>query len=177
MSSTLKFSFQHHCNPTFFVKAAYLTKTICVLNALSIRCVSMKKKINAILLRFQNWKKWSQGKLLWSLKQQKTQFKVSKIKLKQWLGLGCNLWDLWGFLENWTIFLMTSFPVKMTSPQSSFQWKSRSWVDLSAKKIFELIGPTSCLLNLWLDTLLFRFQPLKKPTFQENIHQPNLVFH
>ena len=78
-------------------------------------------------------------------------------------------------MENWTIFLMTSFPVKMTSPQSSFQWKSRSWVDLSAKKIFELIGPTSCLLNFLQDTLLFRFQPRKKPTFQEKNHQPNLV--
>ena len=80
-----------------------------------------------------------------------------------------NLWDLWGFLENWTIFLMTSFPVKMTSPQSSFQWKSRSWVDLSAKKNFELIGPTSCLLNFLQDTLLFGFQPRKKPTFKEKI--------
>ena len=64
-------------------------------------------------------------------------------------------------------FLMTSFPVRMTSPQSDFQWKSRSWVDLSDKKIFDRIGPTSCLLNLWLDTLLFKFQALKKPTFQE----------
>ena len=64
-------------------------------------------------------------------------------------------------------FLMTSFPVRMTSPQSDFQWKSRSWVDLSDKKIFDRIGPTSCLLNLWIDTLLFKFQALKKPTFQE----------
>ena len=39
------------------------------------------------------------------------------------------------------------------------------------------IGPTSCLLNLEQKTLLFRFQPLKKPTFQEQIHQPNLLFH
>ena len=77
------------------------------------------------------------------------------------------LWESWGFLENWTFFLMTSFPVRMTSPQSDFQWKSRSWVDLSDKKIFDRIGPTSCLLNLWLDTLLFKFQALKKPTFQE----------
>ena len=45
------------------------------------------------------------------------------------------------------------------------------------QKNFGSIGPTSCLLNLWLDPLLFRFQPLKKPTFQWQIHQPNLFFH
>ena len=72
-----------------------------------------------------------------------------------------------GILGKLNFFLMTSFPVRMTSPQSDFQWKSRSWVDLSDKKIFDRIGPTSCLLNLWLDTLLFKFQALKKPTFQE----------
>ena len=49
--------------------------------------------------------------------------------------------------DSWKIelFLMTSFPVRMTSPQSDFEWKSRSWVDLSDKKI--LIGldqPTAC---------------------------------
>ena len=57
-------------------------------------------------------------------------------------------------------FLMTSYPVKMTSPQSSFQWKTRSRVDLSAKKI--LVGldqPAACWIydltpyfsnfNLW----------------------------
>ena len=67
-----------------------------------------------------------------------------------------NLWDLWGFLENWTIFLMTSFPVKMTSPQSSFQWKSRSWVDLSAKKNFWVD---------WTNQLLAEFMT-RHPTFQ-----------
>ena len=33
------------------------------------------------------------------------------------------------------------------------------------EKNFGWIGPTSCLLNLLIDTLLFKFQPLKKPTF------------
>ena len=57
-------------------------------------------------------------------------------------------------------FLVTSYPVKMTSPHSSFRWKSRSWVYLSAKKI--LVGleqPAACWIydktpyfsnfNLW----------------------------
>ena len=64
-------------------------------------------------------------------------------------------------------FLMTSFPSRMTSPRSDFQRKSRSWVDLSVKKNFGWIGPTSCLLNLLIDTLLFRFQPLKNPHFKK----------
>ena len=64
-------------------------------------------------------------------------------------------------------FLMTSFPGRMTSPRSDFQRKSRSWVDLSVKKNFGWIGPTSCLLNLLIDTLLFRFQPLKNPHFKK----------
>ena len=43
---------------------------------------------------------------------------------------------------------MTSFPVKMTSPQSSFQWKSRSWVDLSAKKnLGGLDQPAACWIS------------------------------
>ena len=77
------------------------------------------------------------------------------------------LWESWGSLQKLNYFLMTSFPVRMRLPRSDFQRKSRSWVDLSVKKIFGWIGPTSCLLNLLIDTLLFRFQPLKNPHFKK----------
>ena len=51
----------------------------------------------------------------------------------------------------------------VTALQFSMEVEILGWS--FSKKIFGWIGATSCLLNLWLDTLLFKFQPLKKPTF------------
>ena len=51
----------------------------------------------------------------------------------------------------------------VTAVQFSMEDQISGWS--FGKKIFGWIGSTSCLLNLLIDTLLFKLQPLKKPTF------------
>ena len=51
----------------------------------------------------------------------------------------------------------------VTAVQFSMEDQISGWS--FGKKNFGWIGSTSCLLNLLIDTLLFKFQPLKKPTF------------
>ena len=51
----------------------------------------------------------------------------------------------------------------VTDLQFSMEVKILGWS--FSKKNFDWIEATSCLLILWQDTLLFKFQYLKKPTF------------
>ena len=59
-------------------------------------------------------------------------------------------------------FLMTSYPLKMTSYHSQILLIARFWVDLFEKTVVVEIQPTSCLLNFHTCTLLFDFK-LEKP--------------
>ena len=59
-------------------------------------------------------------------------------------------------------FLMTSYPLKMTSYHSQILLIARFWVDLFEKTVVVGIQPTSCLLNFHTCTLLFDFK-LEKP--------------
>ena len=58
-------------------------------------------------------------------------------------------------------FLMTSYPLKMTSYHSQILLIARFWVDLFEKTVVVGIQPTSCLLNFHTCTLLFDFKPEK----------------
>ena len=76
------------------------------------------------------------------------------------------LWESWGFLENWTFFDdVISGQDDVTTVRFWMEVEILGWS--FEQKNFGWIGPTSCLLNLWLDTLLFRFQPLKNPHFKK----------
>ena len=55
-------------------------------------------------------------------------------------------------------FLMTSYPLKMTSYHSQILLIPRFWVDLFEKTVVVGIQPTSCLLNFHTCTLLFDFK-------------------
>ena len=72
------------------------------------------------------------------------------------------LWELWGILGKSKYFLMTSYPLKMTSYHSQILLIARFWVDLFEKTVVVGIQPTSCLLNFHTCTLLFDFK-LEKP--------------
>ena len=67
----------------------------------------------------------------------------------------------------WNYFLMTSFPVRMTLQKSDLEWKPRSWIYLSVKKI-DRIWPTSCLLNFWMVTFFSDFNLWKTPNLKRN---------
>ena len=55
-------------------------------------------------------------------------------------------------------FLMTSYPLKMTSYHSQILLIARFWVDLFEKTVVVEIQPTSCLLNFHTCTLFFDFK-------------------
>ena len=78
--------------------------------------------------------------------------------------ISCTVFKLWGSCENWIFFDdVISSQDDVTAVQFSTEDQISGWS--FGKKNFGWIGSTSCLLNLLIDTLLFKLQPLKKPTF------------